>query len=97
MKNVFNLKPTAVFPSELAGTVMALGAGLNALLESSHHVQKTLFAGGRWDVGKNIDLKLQFDRTRIGAQSTGTRTNIQPGFRSTDTVNIFSATVDFVF
>jgi hypothetical protein len=87
----------ADFPSEFAGTIAALDAGLDAILASTSHIQRSDSVGGRWDVAKNIDLKLQYDRTRIGADSTGTLINIQPGFKQDDTVNIFSATVDFVF
>lgn len=85
------------FPSEFAATIAALDAGLNEVLATTYHVQRTLSIGGRWDLVKNVDVKLQCDHTRIGADSTGTLINIQPGFQPGGTVNIFSATVDFVF
>jgi hypothetical protein len=87
----------AGFPPELAGTVTALNAGLDAVLDSTHHVQRSLSIGGRWDFVKNVDLKVQYDHMRIGADSTGTLINIQPGFQPGGTVNVFSTTVDFVF
>jgi len=85
------------FPPEFAGTVTALNAGLDEVLDSTHHVQRSLSIGGRWDFVKNVDLKVQYDHMRIGADSTGTLINIQPGFQPGGTVNVFSTTVDFVF
>jgi hypothetical protein len=77
-----------------------LGAGLNAALSSILEgiaVQKTVSAGTRWDFAKNFDLKLQVDHTRLGAGSSGTLTNVQPGFVPGTTVNLFTATIDFVW
>jgi hypothetical protein len=74
--------------------------GLNALLNSTlsvNPVQNTLSVGGRWDFMKNADLKLQFDHTDIGAGSIGVLSNTQPGFQPGGKVNVFSATIDFVF
>ena len=83
-------------PSALAGFAAGLNAGLNALLQSIPE-QRTLTAGARWDFMKNLDLKLQIDHTRIGADSFGTLINVQPGLRPGGTVNLFSATLNFVF
>jgi hypothetical protein len=58
--------------------------------------QSTVSLGARWDFAKHVDLKVQFDHTRLGALSDGTLINIQPGFQLGSTVNLFSATVDFV-
>jgi hypothetical protein len=85
------------FPAAFAGTVLALDAGLNTLLRATGHIQRTQSAGVRWDLAKNIDLKLQFDRTDIGANSTGTLINTQPGFHLGSNFNTFSAAVDCVF
>jgi hypothetical protein len=60
-------------------------------------VQNTVSIGSRWDFMRNTDLKLQLDRTRIGAGSTGGLINIQPGFQLGGSVTVFSATIDFVF
>jgi hypothetical protein len=84
------LPPAQVRPA------MSLNAGLNELL-STNPVQSTDSVGARWDFIKNFDLKLQFDRTRLGAGSSGTFINIQPGFRLGGTVDLFSAVVDFVW
>jgi len=80
----------------LRGLATGLNAGLNSLLESIP-TQKTVSLGVRWDFLKNIDLKLQADHTRLGADSSGTLINLQPGFLPGGTVNLFSATIDLVF
>jgi hypothetical protein len=86
----------AGLPPAIAGFAAGLNAGLNSILQAIP-AQSTISLGTRWDFAKNVDLKVQFDHTRIGADSDGTLINIQPGFRPGGTVNIFSATVDFVF
>ena len=86
----------SALPPFLAGPAAGLNAGLNAIL-ASIPVQNTISVGGRWDFMKNAALKLQFDHTRLGAGSAGTLINIQPGFQPGGKVNVFSATVDFVF
>ena len=83
-------------PPSLAGRAIGLNTGLNAVL-SSKRVQSTIAAGARWDFMRNADLKLQFDHTRVGSGSTGELINTQPGFALGATVNLFSATFDFVF
>jgi predicted porin len=85
----------SALPPYLAGPASGLNAGLNASL-GSIAVQRTISVGARWDLMKNIDFKLQCDHTRLGAGSPGTLTNLQPGFRPGGTVNLFSATIDFV-
>ncbi len=64
---------------------------------STNPVQDTLSIGGRWDFMSNAALKLQYDHTRIGAGSSGVLINLQPGYQSGGTVNVFSAAIDFVF
>ena len=83
-------------PPGAAGFAAGLNAGLNAILRSIPD-QRTISLGARWDFAKNIDLKAQFDHTRLGPNSDGTLINIQPGFQPGGTVNLFSATLDFVF
>jgi hypothetical protein len=83
-------------PPAAAGFAAGLNAGLNAILQAIP-AQSTVSLGTRWDFAKNLDLKVQFDHTRIGADSDGSLINIQPGFRPGSIVNLFSATVDFVF
>jgi hypothetical protein len=86
----------AGLPPAMAGFAAGLNAGLNAVLESIPE-QNTASIGVRWDFMKNLDLKLQADHTRLGADSTGTLTNIQPGLQPGSTVNLFSATLNFVY
>jgi hypothetical protein len=88
--NLMGLPPGA---AELGA---GLNAGLNSLLEAIA-AQRTVSAGTRWDFAKNVDLKLQVDHTRLGAGSSGTLINVQPGFVPGGTVNLFSAAVDFVW
>jgi hypothetical protein len=83
-------------PPGAAGFAAGLNAGLNSVLETNAD-QKTISVSTRWDFAKNVDLKLQVDHTRLGAGSSGTLSNIQPGFVPGGTVNLFSATIDFVW
>ena len=53
--------------------------------------------GARWDVVRNVDIKLQFDHTSLGADSRGWLTNLQPGFPVGTSVDLTTATIDFVF
>ena len=56
--------------------------------------QKTVFAGLRWEFLKNVDFKLQYDRVRPGAGSTGFFLNGTPSANNT---SVLSVAVDFVF
>jgi hypothetical protein len=86
---------TAALPAQLAGPASGLNAGLNALL-SSAPAQNTTSLGIRWDLVTRMDIKLQYDRTRLDAGSIGTFINLQPGFQPGSTANIFSVAFDFV-
>jgi hypothetical protein len=86
----------STLPPFLAGPAAGLNAALNSLL-STKPVQNTLSIGGRWDFMTNAALKLQYDHTRIGTGSSGMLSNLQPGFQKGGKVNVFSATIDFVF
>jgi hypothetical protein len=83
-------------PASQAGLAMALNAGLNASLAPIAS-QRTVSLGARWDILPSVDLKFQYDHTDLGANSQGWLTNLQPGFRLGSTVDLISATVDFVF
>jgi len=82
-------------PPAMIGIATGLNATLNTVLQAIP-AQSTVSLGMRWDFYKNVDLKVQFDHTRIGAGSDGTLINIQPGFPLGSIVNLFSATADFV-
>jgi hypothetical protein len=86
----------SALPQTLAGVAGTLNAGLNGSLAAIAS-QRTISAGARWDVMQSLDLKLQFDHTTLGADSPGWLTNVQPGFRRGSSVDLISATMDFVF
>ncbi len=86
----------STLPPSLIGPAAGLNAALNSIL-STKPVQNTLSIGGRWDFMSNAAFKLQYDHTSIGAGSTGVLINTQPGFQTGGKVNVFSATIDFVF
>jgi hypothetical protein len=85
----------STLPPYLVGPAIELNAGLNTIL-GSITIQKTISVGARWDVLRNVALKLQYDHSHLGTGSPGTLINRQPGFRPGGTVNLFSATIDFV-
>jgi hypothetical protein len=86
----------SALPPYLAGQAAGLNAALNATL-STAAVQNTISVGSRWDVMKNIDLKMQYDHIHMGAGSAGTLINIQPEFQRGGAVNLFSITIDFLW
>ncbi len=59
--------------------------------------QKSAALGVRWDVMKNTDIKLQYERVSLGPNSSGTLINLQPDYRRGGKFHVVSATVDFVF
>ena len=83
-------------PSSLAPSASYLNDTLNTIL-GSIAAQKTTSIGARWDFMPNVDLKFQYDHLRPDAHSSGTQTNLQPGFQPGRPVNIISLTFDFVF
>lgn len=59
--------------------------------------QHTYAAGLRWDLARNVDLKLQWDQLHLGAGSYGTLQNVVPGTPRGGQVNVVSALADFIF
>jgi hypothetical protein len=59
--------------------------------------QRGRSVGLRWDVSKNADLKLQYDRNTPDAGSVGTLVNYQPGFHTGAAYNVVSLALDFVY
>lgn len=59
--------------------------------------QRTVAAGVRWDVTRNVDLKLQADHVRLGANSYGTLQNVLPGTPRGGSFNLVSVVADFLF
>jgi hypothetical protein len=88
--------PVGDLPPYLALPAARLNAGLNTTL-ASIQVQSTVSVGTRWDFAKNVDLKAQFSRTRLGAGSPGLLVNPQPDFQAGSSLNLFSLTLDFVW
>ena len=87
---------TASLPPAQRNGALALNAGLNGFLNSTPQ-QSTLAAGVRWDFMPSAALKLQVEHIQPKAGSRGAFINDQPGFRDGRSVNVTSATLDFVF
>jgi hypothetical protein len=95
-----NLSPgidLAGLPPALIAAAITLNGGLTAALRNFATSQSSATAGLRWDVAKDIDLKIQYDRVRLEANSNGRLQNVQPGFRTGPDVNVVSLAMDFVF
>jgi hypothetical protein len=86
----------SALPPSLAAPAAALNAGLNASLATVAS-QRTVSLGARFDVRRNVDLKLQCDRINLGANSQGWLTNLQPGFRPGSSLTLVTLNLDFVF
>ena len=87
---------TVGLPPEAAATAAFLNARLNATLGLLTQ-QRTVSAGVRWDVLRNVALKAQYDSIRPDAGSIGTFGNVQPGFVPGTRVGVFSAVADILF
>lgn len=60
--------------------------------------QSTVTFGTRWDFMKNFDLKVQYDRVRLSADSNGHLANVPAGtILYGSTFHVLSMTVDFIF
>jgi hypothetical protein len=86
----------SALPPFLAAPAAALNAGLNTILASAA-VQHTISVGSRYDVMKNVDLKMQYDRINLGAGSAGALINAQPNFQRGGSLNLVSIAIDFVW
>jgi hypothetical protein len=83
-------------PPAVAATVSGLDSALNQSL-ASLAAQSTISAGARWDFMPDVALKLQFDHIKLGAESQGWLTNLQPGFRPGSGLDLVSVAINFVF
>ena len=83
-------------PAQAGASAAYLNAQLNGLL-GRIAVQHSVSSGVRWDFLPDYALKLQYDRLRPTGGSSGTRINVQPGFRSGRPVHVVSFALDFVF
>lgn len=61
--------------------------------------QRSVSAGLRWDVAKNMAIKTEINHIKLNAGSGGNGyfINIQPGFAPGNGGNVFSVVLDFVF
>jgi hypothetical protein len=87
---------TTGMPPPVAAAAGALNAGLNSILMTIA-VQTTRTAGVRWDLARNMALKLQYDQVTPALGSTGTLLNAQPTLRGGQSINVTSVVLDFVF
>lgn len=69
---------------------------LNAIIDNPNK-QNTVSLGVRWDFMRNMDLKVQYDHIKLGTNSAGRFTNLQPNFQLGGSVNLLTVAVDFVF
>lgn len=83
-------------PPPYAAAGQRLNKELNAWL-SMISVQDTLSTGVRWDAGSNTALKFQFDHVRPRKGTSGTLTNLQPGYQYGRSFGVISAALDLVF
>ncbi len=88
--------PLAGLSPGQAAQAQGLNAGLNQLLGSATQ-QKSVSLGVRWDFIPNAALKVQYQYLDLDDGSPGVLTNTQPGFEPGGSVNLFSASIDFVF
>lgn len=59
--------------------------------------QRTYAAGVRWDVARNVDLKLQWDQIQLGSNSFGTLQNVAPAARAGGRLHVVSLLADVIF
>ena len=71
--------------------------GGSTLTSSSDQGQRDYTVGVRWDVYKNVALKLQYDRVVLPDNSSGLFINQQANFAFGSSANVVSAVLDFVF
>ncbi|WP_374581683.1 porin [Pseudoduganella sp.] len=86
----------AALPPPYAAAGQRLNTELNAWL-SMISVQDSVSAGLRWDAASNAAVKLQFDHVRPRKGTSGTLSNLQPGYRYGRSFGVVSAALDFVF
>lgn len=90
---VFPPLNTSSLPPIQAGTVNALNASYQL-----NHNRTTWAMGTRWDVIDNVALKVQAERIDKRKGGTGLFINSTPDFNNNDRlINVYSATLDFVF
>ena len=85
----------AKLPAYAAASAGALNGVLNRLLKPT--TSSTISLGTRWDVRRDVALKLQLDHVRPTHGSSAGLTNIAAGYQPDASFNVLSLTADFVF
>lgn len=88
--------PLAGLPPPYAYAAAQLNGALDVLLKSASS-QTDLAVGLRWDFHPDLALKLQYEHVTPREGTRGTLFNLQPGFVSGHSLNVTSASLDFVF
>lgn len=67
-------------------------------IQLANRSQSTVGVGTRWDFTRNADLKIQYDRVKLGDNSNGYLINVPPGVTlNGSSFDVFTVVVDFVF
>jgi hypothetical protein len=67
-------------------------------IQIAGRAQSTASFGTRWDFMKNVDLKFQYDRVKLSADSNGNLANVPAGtILYGGTFHVISTTLDFIF
>ncbi|WP_136255991.1 porin [Onishia niordana] len=83
-------------PPSQAGAGAGLNAALNDILGNGPE-QRTITLGLRWDFMPNVAFKAQYEFIDRDDGSPGTFGNLQPDFEPGGDVDLFSASINFVF
>lgn len=70
---------------------------INGILASANQAQSSTAVGLRWDFMANADLKLQIDQIKNDTHSYGALVNPQPAFKTGESYNLITVSLDFVF
>jgi predicted porin len=91
--------PYLSFSRDTASTFLANVPSPTAeAIQSARNAQSTVTLGARWDFMKNFDLKMQYDRVKLSADSNGDLANVPAGtILYGNTFHVFSVTADFIF
>jgi len=77
-----------------SGPFADLAANIDTTLGTTNVSQRVVAVGARWQVLRNVDLKVQWDHVQLPDGAVG-NFNASPGFARS--VNVYSAALDFVF
>jgi predicted porin len=67
-------------------------------IQLANRSQSTVSVGTRWDFTRKADLKIQYDRVKLGDNSNGYLINVPPGVTlNGSSFDVITVVVDFVF